>query len=124
MRDDGLVAIDTDEGHYLHEIGSEVYPEMRHVTVKPERVADYEEVAVEDVPPYTESEYKAKVSELIHERYSLDDEIALRANIEDEATEKRTAEYAEYLAYRKECKQRAREMLMVGGEKYRAESLE
>lgn len=113
-------ALDCDNNHILHKIGSGDYSGYRHVTVKPEDVDLYEEVALEDIPPYTEAEYKAKVSELIHERYSIDDEIALAANAsspmlmdDDERAAEVAAEYAAYQAYRQECKTRAKELLMA-----------
>lgn len=111
-------ALDCDNNHILHKIGSGDYTAIRHITVKPEDVDLYEEVALEDIPPYTEAEYKAKVSELIHERYSIDDEIALAANassptlLDDETRAAEfAAEYAAYQAYRQECKTRAKELL-------------
>lgn len=111
-------ALDCDNNHILHKIGSEDYTEIRHITVKPEDVDLYEEIALEDIPPYTEAEYKAKVSELIHERYSIDDEIALAANAsspmlldDEERAAEVAAEYAAYQAYRQECKTRAKELL-------------
>ena len=80
-------AISTDSEHILHRKGSDDYTTIRKaITANPE---DWEEIAIEDIPPYTNAEYAAKVSELIHQKYSLDDEIALRANLEDDPTEKR-----------------------------------
>lgn len=103
-------ALDADEGHILHRVGSEDYTEIRHTTVKDPEA--WEEIAVADIPPYTEAEYKAKVEELIRERYSASDEFALINNVmTGAATEKREAEYAEYQAYRSECKARAKELL-------------
>lgn len=102
-------ALDCDNDHILHRIGSADYPVMRHATVKDPDA--WEEIAVADIPPYTEAEYKAKVEELIRERYSASDEFALINNVMSEATEKRQSEYAEYQAYREECKRRAKEML-------------
>lgn len=91
--------ISTDASHIIHRIVGEDYPILRRAIVTdPE---EWEEVPVEDIPPYTNAQYAAKVSELIHQKYSLDDEIALRANLEDDPTEKRTNEFAEYLAFRK-----------------------
>lgn len=102
--------ISTDASHIIHRIGGEDYPILRRAIVTdPE---EWEEVAVEDIPPYTNAEYAAKVSELIHQKYSLDDEIALRANLEDDPTEKRTNEFAEYLAFRKQCKEEAKKILI------------
>lgn len=118
QRPDGLVSLDTDNDHILHRIGSDTYPVMRHTTVRPNHVADYEAVAVADIPPYTETEYKAKVAALVHERYSIDDEIALAANanapmlLADESAAAAFAEeYAAYQTYRAECKARALALL-------------
>lgn len=102
-------SISTDSEHILHHKGSDDYTTIRKaITANPE---DWEEIAIEDIPPYTNAQYAAKVSELIHSRYSLDDEIALRANLEDDPTEKRTNEFAEYLAFRKQCKEEAKKLL-------------
>lgn len=102
-------AISTDNTHILHRKGSDDYATIRKaITSNPE---DWEEIAIEDIPPYTNAQYAAKVSELIHQKYSLDDEIALRANLEDDPTEKRTNEFAEYLAFRKQCKEEAKKLL-------------
>lgn len=104
-------------GHVLHRIGSDDYS-IRRTMVMPEDVDLYEEVAVADIPPYTEAEYAAKVSELVHERYSLDDEAAIMrkmlnamlpqpaalADGEPFDSEKALAEYAEYNAYAEQCK--------------------
>ena len=103
-------AISTDNTHILHHKGSDDYTTIRKaIAANPE---DWEEIAIEDIPPYTNAEYAAKVSELIHQKYSLDDEIALRANLEDDPTEKRTNEFAEYLAFRKQCKEEAKKILI------------
>ena len=102
-------SISTDSEHILHRKGSDDYTTIRKaITANPE---DWEEIAIEDIPPYTNAQYAAKVSELIHQKYSLDDEIALRANLEDNPTEKRTNEFAEYLAFRKQCKEEAKKLL-------------
>ena len=102
--------VSTDNNHIIHFKGSDNYNPIRKLTTaNPE---DWEEIAIEDIPPYTNAEYAAKVSELIHQKYSLDDEIALRANLEDDPTEKRTNEFAEYLAFRKQCKEQAKKLLI------------
>ena len=102
--------VSTDNTHILHFKGSDNYNPIRKLTTaNPE---DWEEIEIGDIPPYTNAEYAAKVSELIHQRYSLDDEIALRANLEDDPTEKRTNEFAEYLAFRKQCKEEAKKILI------------
>lgn len=107
-------ALDADAGHILHRIGSKDYTEIRHTIVKDHE--EWEEIAVADIPPYTEAEYKAKVEELIRERYSASDEFALINNVMSEATEKRQNEYAEYQTYREECKRRAKELLTTESE--------
>lgn len=109
--DINMWALDTDKNHILHKIGSDDYTELRHATVKDPSL--WEEIAVEEIPPYTEAQYSAKVAELVHERYSLDDEIALINNMRDgDVTEKRRTEYAEYQQYRTECKVKAKELLL------------
>ena len=102
--------VSTDNNHILHFKGSDNYNPIRKLTTA--NPGDWEEIAIEDIPPYTNAEYAAKVSELIHQKYSLDDEIALRANLEDDPTEKRTNEFAEYLAFRKQCKEEAKKILI------------
>ena len=102
-------SISTDSEHILHHKGSDDYTTIRKaITANPE---DWEEIEIGDIPPYTNAEYAAKVSELIHQKYSLDDEIALYANLKDDPTEKRTNEFAEYLAFRKQCKEDAKKLL-------------
>ena len=103
-------SISTDSEHILHRKGSDDYATIRKaITSNPE---DWEEIEIGDIPPYTNAEYAAKVSELIHQKYSLDDEIALYANLKDDPTEKRTNEFAEYLAFRKQCKEQAKKLLI------------
>lgn len=102
--------ISTDHDHILHRIGNDDYSTIRRAIVTDPD--EWEDVPVEDIPPYTNAEYAAKVSELIHQKYSLDDEIALHANLEDDPTEKRTNEFAEYLAFRRQCKEEAKKILI------------
>lgn len=101
-------AISTDSEHILHRKGSDDYATIRKaITANPE---DWEEIAIEDIPPYTIAEYNAKVAELIHERYDADKEMSLINNMmEAEPTEAHKAEYSAYQAYRAECKQRAKD---------------
>lgn len=110
QKSNNLVEISTDSEHILHRIGDEEYPIIRKImTLNP---SEWEEVAVADIPPYTEGEYAYKVAELVHERYSIDAEIALINNIREESPSQRHLdEYATYTAYRKECKERAKEFL-------------
>ena len=100
-----------EQGHILHKVGSGEFPEMRRMMVKPSEVDLYEEVAVADIPPYTEAQYGAEVERLISERYSVADEIALINNVMSGVTQERQTEYAAYQDYRAECKARAKEIL-------------
>lgn len=92
--------------YYLHEIGSEDYPEIRKARVKAVDVDRWEEIAVDAVPRYTKAQYDAEVERLIAERYSHGKEI----EINREATAK-PERFAEYLEYIEECKRRAKELL-------------
>ena len=100
--------ISTDASHIIHRIGDEDYPILRRAIVTgPE---EWEEVAVEDIPPYTTAEYNNKLAELIHERYDADKEMSLINNMmEAEPTEAHKAEYSAYQAYRAECKLKAKD---------------
>ncbi|MDE6340430.1 MAG: hypothetical protein K2K97_11685 [Muribaculaceae bacterium] len=91
----------------IHKTGTDTY--VKSVIMLPDETLDmYEEVA--EKPAYTEEQYKRKVAELIHERYSTDDEIGLGNNMREEnPTEEHVAEYRAYQAYRAECKQRAKD---------------
>ena len=102
-------ALDTDADHILHRVGSDDYTPIRHTTAKDPDA--WEEIAVADIPPYNEAEYKAKVEALIRERYTASDEFALINNVMANVTEKRQSEYAAYQAYREDCKVRARAIL-------------
>lgn len=73
-----------------------------------ESIEDYEEIL--ELPKYTEAEYKAKVQELIAERYSISDEIALINNLKGTKNEY-LVEYDEYMQYRNECKEKAKNLL-------------
>lgn len=90
---------------YLHKKGDESYNECkRRILLPTENPSDYEEVM--ELPKYTRDEYETKVSELIRERYSLNEELAtLRQR--DTKPEK----YSEYDAYAEQCKVRAKEEL-------------
>lgn len=117
-----LWQLDTDGSHILHRIGSDDYPVIRRTIVKAEDIDRWEEVAVEDIPPYTKAEYDAKVAELVHERYTADEESALHRKMinaimspatvsEEGAADKALEEYEAYNAYVQGCKARAKELL-------------
>lgn len=116
----GQWQLDSADGHILHRIGSDDYTPLRHARVtSPD---EWEEIPEAAVPLYTDSEYKTRVAALVHERYSVDDEIALAANaacqtlLADEARAAAFAdEYAAYQTYRAECKARAKAELEARG---------
>lgn len=100
--------ISTDASHIIHRIGGEDYPILRRAIVTD--LEEWEEVAVDDIPPYTTAEYNNKVAELIHERYDSDKEMSLINNMmEAEPTEAHKAEYRAYQVYRAECKLKAKD---------------
>lgn len=98
------------ENKYIHRIDSNVYFKKGTILIS-DSINDYEEV--DEIPVYTEKEYNSMVSELIHERYDIDDEISLINNMqEEEPTEEHRKEYEEYQAYRAKCKVLAKEKLI------------
>lgn len=113
-----LVEISTDSEHILHRIGAEDYTEIRKImTANP---SEWEEVAVTDIPPYTKSEYDAKVAELVREKYTADEEFALHRKMisavmspdtisADDSANKALEEYQAYNVYVQECKARAKD---------------
>ncbi len=115
-----MVKIDCDNVHVLIKSGDKELSPIRHTMVNPGEATLYKEVTNEEfeamkLEQYKSEEYARRLSAAIHERYSVDDEIALRANVDDPAllddeakAESVAAEWAEYQAYRKECKERVR----------------
>lgn len=100
--------ISTDASHIIHKIGNDDYSTIRRAIVTDPD--EWEDVPVEDIPPYTIAEYNAKVAELIHERYDSDKEMSLINNMmEAEPTEAHKAEYRAYQTYRAECKLKAKD---------------
>lgn len=100
----GMWQLDTDQGHILHRVGSDDYTEIRHTMVKDPDA--WEEIAVADIPPYTKAEYKAKIVELIRQRYNQDDENGILRQ-----RDSKPEEFAEYNAYVEQCKAEARQNL-------------
>lgn len=111
----------TTEG-YLHKKGDKQYSQTRRANIfEPDSPDNYEEIPFEEydaavLAQYKKEEYSRRLSAAIHERYSLDDEMALAANInspmllaDESAANNFAEEYAAYQAYRAECKARIRE---------------
>lgn len=94
----------SDKGRLVHRIGTDDY--FRHSTALPSDTADeFEEV--DELPSYTEEEYKAKVRSLIAMRYTIEDELAIQRQ-----KDAKPVQYAEYDAFCEDCKLRAKEALL------------
>lgn len=94
----GKVELTTDRDHILHRIGSGEYSEIRRTIVPASDAGLYEEIPVGSIP-MSESEYKARVVELIRRRYDADDETAILRQ-----RDTKPEEFAEYNAYAEQCK--------------------
>lgn len=77
---------------------------------------------VEEQPSQEIIDYDSKVAELIREKYSLDDEIAITNNrmavfdanlLPKEKEEEYSREYYVYQLFREECKKKAREIFGI-----------
>lgn len=97
----GLVDLTATAG-LIHKIGTDVY--VHSISVSPDSLNMYEEVSEE--PAYSQTQYDAKVTELIREKYSLDAELALVNNFNAGT---HLEEYHEFQEYRIACKQRAKD---------------
>lgn len=118
QKSNNLVEISAEGENILHRIGSENYPEIRRIiTPNP---AEWEEIAVTDIPLYTKAEYDAKVAELVREKYTADEEFALQRKMlnavmspdtisADGTASEALEEYQAYNIYVQECKQRAKD---------------
>ena len=122
----GYVALEAEDGMVLHKAGEGYGPKepSRRATVPSVEAADvYEELTEEEYAARRLDEYRGRVyrdrlSAAVHERYTVDDEIALAANINgpmllagddgDAAADAVAEEWAEYQRYRAECKARVR----------------
>lgn len=115
--------LDADAGHVLHRVGSKDLTEIRHVTVRAADVDRWEELTVAEweerrAKAERAGRYASMLAAAIHERYSVDDEIALAANInapalaaDGEKAASVAEEWQQYQAYRAECKERVRREL-------------
>lgn len=93
---------------YVHKIGTEIFFK-KGVLPTSDTVDMYEEVT--ELPKYTEQEYKEKVRELIAERYTIEDEIALYRQ-----KDRKLDEFLEYDSFCEECKIKVKEILNNGEE--------
>lgn len=113
-----ITLLSADEGKYIHKIGTEMY--CKKVTMLPsETIEMYEEV--NEIPKFTKSEYEDKVKELIKERYTIEDELAIQrkafnamitsTTLSEDSSESIMDEYNEYNLFVEDCKVRAVEIL-------------
>lgn len=106
-KEDGLVELTADAGHYLHQIGSDSNLPIGQTTVPAANVGQWEERPLTERPAHTRAQYTAEVERLIAERYSHGKEI----EVNREAATK-PEQFAEYLAYIDECKAKAKAALL------------
>lgn len=104
--------IEATEG-YVNRKGEEHSEKRKMPMLASDTIDDYEEVL--ELPKYSEEDYKTKVKELIAQKYSIEDELALINNVNvKEPKSTHVSEYDEYMAYREECKVKAKEILNNG----------
>lgn len=97
---EGLIELSSESG-YLHKIGTDTYFKKGIIV---DSIDNYEEV--NNIPKYTRTEYAGKVRELIKERYSIEDELAIHRQ-----KSSKIDEYIEYDKFCEDCKVRAKEIL-------------
>ena len=91
------------EGKMVHKFGTDLYFK-RAIAKSTDNVDMYEEV--EEMPKYTNKEYSDKVDELVREKYSISQELAILRQRDE-----KVSEYEEYYRYAEECKVKAKEIL-------------
>lgn len=123
----GLVSLQAEEGYLLRRIGAEPHTTITRTTVKADQLAQWEEVPAGQVPVYTKAEYDAKVSEMVRQRYSADEEFAIQRKLigamlnptamsigEDDqpSTPGAIEEFNAYNTYVEQCKARAKDHVL------------
>lgn len=122
---DGFVSLRAEEGYKLRKVNyTDPHSDIRQTTIPVEEAVLWEEVAVEDMPPYTKAQYDEKVAQLVRARYSESEEFAIQRKMLNvmlnpepmlldtdadgtEATttsDKAVEEYNAYNAYVEQCK--------------------
>lgn len=126
----GMWRLRCDDGHTLHDSRCAEVTLMRDVHVKPEDVEHYEELPVDAIPAYTKAEYDAKVAELIRQRYSVDEEEAIKSKLlysllhpeavtldetgDSPQPPKEVAQFEEFYAWRLHCLEQAKDARVYG----------
>lgn len=109
---ENLIEIIADSNHIIHRKGQDSYPEITKAAIRLDDLENWEEVSIEDIPPYTQLEYKEEIIKLIRERYDQDDEFAILRKIAQSPTNERYInEYNEYNSFVEDCKTKAKENL-------------
>ena len=109
---ENLIEIIADSNHIIHRKGQDNYPEITKAAIRLDDLENWEEVSIEDIPPYTQVEYKEEIIKLIRERYDQDDEFAILRKIAQSPTNERYInEYNEYNSFVEDCKTKAKENL-------------
>ena len=109
---ENLIEIIADSNHIIHRKGQDSYPEITKAAIRLDDLENWEEVSIEDIPPYTQVEYKEEIIKLIRERYDQDDEFAILRKIAQSPTNERYInEYNEYNSFVEGCKTKAKENL-------------
>lgn len=121
----GMVSLIASEGHYLRKIGTSDAEtnEITRCAIKADKALEYEEVLTERVmeakaEAEAEQKYKARVVELIREKYSADDEAAILRKylavhsqpqpFSDAKMDEIVMEFDAYNAFAEECKSKAK----------------
>lgn len=110
-----LIELSSKNG-YIHKKGTENYFKKGIII---DSVDNYEEV--DELPKYTQEEYKQKVRELVKEKYTIEDELAIQRNamnalitptlLSEDKVEEYSDEYLEYNIFVEECKDKAKVIL-------------
>ena len=109
---ENLIEIIADSNHIIHRKGQDSYPEITKAAIRLDDLENWEEISIEDIPPYTQVEYKEEIIKLIRERYDQDDEFAILRKIAQSPTNERYInEYNEYNSFVEDCKTKAKENL-------------
>ena len=109
---ENLIEIIADSNHIIHRKGQDSYPKITKAAIKLDDLENWEEVSIEDMPPYSQVEYKEEIIKLIRERYDQDDEFAILRKIAQSPTNERYInEYNEYNSFVEDCKTKAKENL-------------
>lgn len=91
------------ENKYIHRIGNNSYYK-RCVLLQDETLDNFEEV--DSIPEITDIDYNEKVNELIREKYSLSEELAILRQ-----RDTKPDEFNEYNTYAEECKSKVKSLI-------------